>query len=372
MENGIRAVFPEARVTRIPLSDGGEGLVHTLVEASGGLYRHQVVSGPDLKPVTACWGILGDGDTAVAEMASASGLTLVPPAGRDPGRATTLGTGQLIRAVLDAGIPRLILGIGGSATNDAGAGALSALGIRFLDAQGLILPPGGAALARLARIDAGDLDPRLSALEILVACDVDNPLCGPNGATAVFGLQKGVEPDQVPALDAALDRFAAIAARATGRGMADVPGAGAAGGLGAGLLFFTSATLRPGIEVVMESLGFAQLLREADLVLTGEGQTDSQTVRGKVPLGVAHAARAEGKPVICLSGGLGPGYKEIFLHGIAAAMSVPPRCMALEESIAAAALLLEDAAARLCRVLKTGMDMGPPAGGDLAEKEKSG
>ncbi|MDR2076242.1 MAG: glycerate kinase [Desulfovibrio sp.] len=357
MTRGIRAVFPAARVTKLPISDGGEGLVQTLVEATGGDYRHTVVSGPSMTPVTARWGILGDGDTAVVEMAAASGLPLVPAAGRDPGRASSLGTGQILKEVLEARIPRLILGIGGSATNDAGAGAAAALGVRFLDAEGAPLPQGGAALARLERIDISGLDPRLADLKILVACDVENPLCGPSGATAVFGPQKGVAPDQIPVLDSALRRFSDIAAQTTGRSVADIPGAGAAGGLGAALLLFSSAVLRPGIEVALEAVNFARHLESADLVLTGEGLTDGQTVCGKAPLGVAKAAQAAGKPVICLSGGLGLGYQDIFLHGVSAAMSIPPRCMSLEDCIAAAAPLLEEAASRLCRILKTGLEM---------------
>ncbi|MDR1360006.1 MAG: glycerate kinase [Deltaproteobacteria bacterium] len=370
MARGILAVFPEARVSRLPIADGGEGLVQTLVEATNGLYRHSVVSGPDMRPVTARWGILGNADTAVVEMAAASGLPLIPAFRRDPATATSRGTGQIIKEILDARIPRLILGIGGSATNDAGVGASAALGVRFLDEQGLPLPEGGAALARLACIDPGGLDPRLADLEILVACDVDNPLCGPVGATAVFGPQKGVAPEQIPVLDAALRRFSEIAAKATGRSVADIPGAGAAGGLGAALLFFTPAVLRPGIEVVLEAIGFAGHLESADLVITGEGLTDAQTARGKAPVGVARAAQAAGKPVVCLSGGLGPGYQDIFLQGVSAAMPVPPLCMTLEECMAAGAPLLEEAAARLCRILKAGLDMGKSPG--LAKKENLG
>jgi glycerate kinase len=358
MARGIRAVFPAVRVTTLPISDGGEGLVQTLVEATGGLYRDTVVTGPAMAPVSARWGVLGDGKTAVVEMASASGLTLVPTAERNPGQATSLGTGQLIKKILDAHIPQLILGIGGSATNDAGSGAAAAFGVRFLDAEGVPLPPGGAALARLARVDTTGLDPRLAHLKILVACDVDNPLCGPAGATAVFGPQKGVTPDQIPVLDAALRRFSEITAQSIGRFVADIPGAGAAGGLGAALLLFTSATLRSGIEVVLETINFSRYLESADLVLTGEGLTDSQTTRGKAPIGVAKAAQAAGKPVICLSGGLGQGYQDIFLLGVNAAMSTPPRCMTLESCIAAGAPLLEEAASRLCRILKTGLEMG--------------
>ena len=354
MARGVRAVFPEAEVALLPIADGGEGTVAALVAGTGGSLRRLRVQGPLLEPVEAEWGILGDGRTAVLEMAAASGLTLVPPGRRDPLRASTVGTGELLRAALDAGLTRLILGIGGSATSDGGAGMAQALGARFLDAAGRDLAPGGGALAALARIDLAGLDPRLAGVDLLVACDVDNPLTGPRGAAAVYGPQKGATPSMVAELDAALGRLAQVATRATGREVADRPGAGAAGGLGAGLLWFTPARLRPGVEIVLAATGFDDQVRTADLVITGEGRTDAQTAMGKAPVGVAAAAGRWGVPVLCLSGGLGPGADAVLEHGIHALMSIVPGPMALEDCLAGAAGLTEAAAARACRLLKTG------------------
>jgi glycerate kinase len=288
-------------------------------------------------------------------MAAASGLTLVPRDRRDPRVTTTFGTGELVRAALEAGLSRLIVGIGGSATNDGGTGMARALGIRFLDAGGSDLPEGGAALARLARIDLSGRDPRLDGAELLVACDVDNPLTGPRGASAVYGPQKGATPEMVRELDAALEHYAGVARAATGRDVASRPGAGAAGGLGAGLLFFTPARLRPGVEIVLEATGFDALVRGADLVLTGEGRTDAQTAMGKAPVGVAAAARRHGVPVVCLSGGLGPGADDVLALGVDAVASAVPGPMALEEAMARGPELVEAAAVRACRLLKVGM-----------------
>ncbi|EAX46519.1 Glycerate kinase [Thermosinus carboxydivorans Nor1] len=355
--NGVRAVFPDAEIIKVPIADGGEGTVEALVTATGGQIVTREVVGPLGEPVMAHWGVLGDGDTAVIEMAAASGLTLVPKEKRDPRITTTYGTGQLIKAVLDRGIRKIIIGIGGSATNDGGTGMAKALGARFLDASGQELPPGGAALARLAKIDLSGLDERLRTTTILVACDVDNPLCGPRGASAVYGPQKGATPEMVKELDAALKNFAAVATVATGKDVADYPGAGAAGGLGAGLLFFTGAQLRPGVEIVLETTGFASLVATADLVITGEGRTDFQTAYGKAPVGVAKVAKQYGVPVVCLSGGLGDGADDVLAQGVDALMSVVPQPMALDECMAHGAELIEQAAARLCRLVKVGLTM---------------
>jgi len=354
MERGVHAVFPHAEVVKVPIADGGEGTVAALLDATGGSPRTSRVRGPLGEPVEAGWGLLGDGLTAVIEMAAASGLPLVPPGRRDPRLTTTWGTGELVRAALDEGLRRLVLGIGGSATNDGGAGLARALGARFLDAQGRELAEGGAALDRLARIDLAGLDPRLADVELLVACDVDNPLTGPRGASAVYGPQKGATPEMVSELDAALASYAALARAATGRDVAGLPGAGAAGGLGAGLLFFTPARLRPGVELVLEATGFDRLLAGASLVLTGEGRTDAQTAMGKAPMGVAAAARRLGVPVICLSGGLGDGADQLLSHGIDALASVVPGPMALEEAMRRGEPLIEAAAARVCRLLQVG------------------
>jgi len=357
MARGIRAVFPEAEVLQVPMADGGEGTVEALVTATGGRWMETEVRGPLGDPVSAPWGISGDGATAFIEMAAASGLTLLPPERRDPRLASSHGTGELLKAALDAGLRKVVLGIGGSATNDGGAGMARALGARFLDAEGRDLPEGGAALIHLAHLDLSGLDPRLTGLSLLVACDVDNPLCGPRGASAVFGPQKGASPAVVAELDRALEHFAGVAQAATGRDVASVPGAGAAGGLGAGFLFFTPAQLRPGVSIVLEATGFEGQLQGADLVLTGEGRTDAQTAMGKAPLGVAAMARRQGVPVVCLSGGLGAGAEALLAHGIDALASLVPGPMELEACMAQGADLLEAATARTCRLLKVGMSL---------------
>lgn len=352
MARGIWQVFPAAEVIKVPIADGGEGTVEALVTASGGQFRSNEVAGPLGDKVSAKWGILGDGETAVIEMAAASGLPLVPAGRRDPRLTSTYGTGELIRAALDAGLRRIIIGIGGSATNDGGAGMARALGADFLAAGGSQLAEGGAALAELARIDLSGLDPRLQQTEITVACDVDNPLCGPRGASAVFGPQKGATPPVVVELDTALTRFAQCAQQATGRDVAKFPGAGAAGGLGAGLLFFTPAQLRPGVDIVLDAVGFAALVKDADYVITGEGRTDFQTAFGKAPVGVAKLAKSCGVPVFCLSGGLGKGADDVLAQGIDAVISICERPMSLEECMAAGSELIESATVRLCRIIK--------------------
>jgi glycerate kinase len=355
MERGIHAVFPSAEVIKVPIADGGEGTVEALVAATGGRLLHAEVRGPLGESVRALWGTSGDGSTAFIEMAAASGLPLVPKEKRDPRVTSTFGTGELMKIALDAGLRKLVVGIGGSATNDGGTGMARALGVRFLDAEGRDLPEGGAALARLARMDLTGLDPRLAEASILVACDVDNPLCGPRGASAVYGPQKGATPDMVAELDAALGVFAGVAATATDRDIALLPGAGAAGGLGAGLLFFTPASLRPGVAIVLETTGFETLAQGADLVFTGEGRTDFQTAMGKAPVGVAAVAKRHGVPVVCLSGGLGDGADDVLVHGIDALASTVPQPMTLEACMGQGAALVEAAAARACRLVKVGM-----------------
>ena len=352
LERGVLRVFPQAEVRKIPIADGGEGTVEALVTATGGQMRQERVRGPLGEPVDACWGILGDGQTAVIEMAAASGLPLVPQDRRDPRITTTYGTGELIRAALDAGLRRIIIGIGGSATNDGGTGMAQALGAKFLAADGAELPPGGGALGKLKTMDLSGLDPRLAATEITVACDVDNPLCGQRGAAAVFGPQKGATPAMVAELDSALAHFAECAQAATERDVAELAGAGAAGGLGAGLLFFTPAKLRPGVEIVLEAVKFADVVKGAAFVITGEGRTDFQTAYGKAPVGVAKVAKQFGVPVFCISGGLGDGADDVLVQGIDATMSICSRPLSLEECMRDGATLIEEAAARLCRILQ--------------------
>jgi len=355
MKQGILSVFPDAEVIKVPIADGGEGTVDALVTATNGRTIREEVTGPLGETVQAHWGILGDGETAIIEMAAASGLPLVPKEKRDPRVTTTYGTGQLLAAALDNGLRKIIIGIGGSATNDGGAGMARSLGARFLDAAGKELLNGGAALAKLASIDLSGLDARLKDCTIQVACDVDNPLCGPRGASAIYGPQKGATPDMVAELDKALAHYANIAKAATGKDVAGRPGAGAAGGLGAGLLFFSNAALRPGIEIVMEATRFADLVAHADLVITGEGLTDFQTAHGKAPVGIARVAKQHQVPVICLSGGLGEGADDVYDQGIHGLMSIVPQPMLLEECMRQGEVLIESAAARLCRLIKVGM-----------------
>ncbi|MBP2628841.1 MAG: glycerate kinase [Firmicutes bacterium] len=357
MEKGIKAVFPEAEVIKVPIADGGEGTVEALVAATDGQMIYQNVVGPLGDMVQAYWGILGDKETAIIEMAAASGLPLVPKDKKDPRIATTYGTGELIKAALDRGLRKIIIGIGGSATNDGGCGMAQALGGSFLDSDGQELPFGGAALAKLDRIDLSGMDMRLADTVIMVACDVDNPLCGPKGASAVYGPQKGATPEMVAELDAALGIFASKAQEVTGRDVAEQLGAGAAGGLGAGLLFFTNAKLQPGVEIVLMTTGFESLVKSAQLVITGEGRTDFQTAFGKAPVGVAKLAKKYNVPTLCLAGGLGQGYEDVLEQGIDGLMSTVPGPIALDECIERGAEFIEMGAKRLCQIVKVGMQM---------------
>ena len=351
MERGVLSVFPSAEVRKIPIADGGEGTVAALVAATNGQLRQTEVTDPLGNKISAHWGVLGDGRTAVIEMAAASGLPLVPKEKRDPRVTTTYGTGELIKAALADGLAKIIIGIGGSATNDGGTGMARALGVRFLDAAGQEVAAGGGSLAEICQIDTTGLDPRLKNTEIVVACDVDNPLCGTRGASAVFGPQKGATPEMVQQLDAGLAKYASCARQATGRDVAEKAGAGAAGGLGAGLMFFTPAQLKPGVEIVLDAVGFSDIVRDADFVITGEGRTDFQTAFGKAPVGVAKVAKTHGAPVFCISGGLGEGADDVLAQGIDAVMSICDRPLSLEECMAAGAQLIEPAAARLSRIV---------------------
>jgi glycerate kinase len=346
---GWRQVFPDAEILLRPMADGGEGTVDAVLAAVGGERRQQQVRGPLGDPVTAHWGWLGNG-SAVLEMAAASGLHLVPRERRDATLTSSHGTGELIRAALDAGARRIILGLGGSATNDAGCGLLQALGVRFLDSDECELPAGGAALARLARIDASGLDARLQQVRIEVAADVDNPLCGPRGASQVFGPQKGASPQQVEALDAALGHYASLVAATLGEDHSQVPGVGAAGGLGFAVRAFLQARFRPGIELVAELSGLAEAVQGADLLITGEGRLDAQSLHGKAPVGVARIASAAGVPVIALAGGLGEGYQALYEAGIGAAFSLSPGPQSLDQAMAAAGAELQARACDLARL----------------------
>lgn len=332
----LRQHLPEAELVEVPVADGGEGTLDALVDATGGRRYSASVRAPLGHPVDATWGMLGDGETAVIEMASASGLALVPPGQRNPMITSTEGTGQLIRAALDAGARRFILAIGGSATNDGGSGMLCALGVRFLDAAGESLPAGGAALAQLARIDMSGFDPRLAECSFEVACDVDNPLTGPKGASAVFGPQKGATPERVAQLDAALANYARIVHEQLGVDVDTVPGAGAAGGVGAAALAFLRGTLRRGIDIVLGAVGLEAKLAGADLVITGEGRLDGQTIFGKTPIGVARMAKRFKLPVIAIGGCLREDVDVVHEHGIDAVFDCVHKAMPVEEALAGA------------------------------------
>ncbi|HET7559987.1 MAG TPA: glycerate kinase [Limnochordia bacterium] len=340
-----------------PIADGGEGSLEALTGATGGERRSVRVRGPLGEPVTAEFGILGDGRTAVIEMARASGLTLVAEGARDPLRADTYGTGELMAAALDAGCRNLIVAIGGSATNDGGAGMARALGARLLDRNGAELPPGGAALAKLDRIDATALKARLQGAQVLVACDVDNPFTGPRGASAVFGPQKGADAAAVRVLDAALTHYAGVIERDLGVAIGELPGAGAAGGLGGGLVAFCGARLAPGVELIFAALKLEERLRTVDLAVTGEGRIDEQTLMGKGPAGVAALARRLGVPCVAVGGGLS-GDRAALHEAFDALIDICPRPIALSEAIAQADALLEEAAYELGCTLNLGARLG--------------
>ena len=351
---GIQAVDPNTEIALVPVADGGDGTLNVLVDSTGGQTFRSIVTGPLGQPVEATWGVMGDGYTAVIEMARPSGLALVPLKRRNPRITTTRGTGQIIKEALEKGFHRIIVGLGGSATNDAGAGMARALGVRFLDAHGEPLPKGGAALANLTSIDTTKLHPKLAEATVICATDVTNPLCGPTGASAVYGPQKGATPEMVEELDAALLNFAEVVQRDLGIEFQDRPGSGAAGGLGAGLMAFAGAELRSGIDMVCDVLDFDRHLEGADLVVTGEGRADVSTIYDKAPVGVARRALARGIPTIILAGSIGPGYQELYQHGISAIVCIADRPMKFERSLARTAELLEAAMERTLRVIRVG------------------
>ncbi|MBN6065638.1 glycerate kinase [Aggregatibacter actinomycetemcomitans] len=316
IEAGFKRIFPNAEYIKLPMADGGEGTVQSLVDATGGKLVECDVVAPLGNTVQSFFGLSGDGKTAIIEMAAASGLHLVAPEQRNPLHTTSYGTGELIKRALDLGVQHIILGIGGSATNDGGVGMLQALGIRFFNAQQQDIGYGGAALAQIARIDMAALDPRLAHVRIEVACDVNNPLCGERGASAIFGPQKGATPEMVAQLDAALAHFAEIAQRDCGKNIKDQPGAGAAGGMGGGLLLLPNVELKAGVQIVLENLQLADKVHDADLVITGEGRMDAQSILGKTPIGVARTAKQFNKPVIAIVGCLREDYEVVYEHGI--------------------------------------------------------
>ncbi|WP_064498909.1 glycerate kinase [Bacillus safensis] len=355
IERGFRSVLPNAEYIKLPMADGGEGTVQSLVDATGGHIVHQVVTGPLGEPVDAFFGMLGDSQTAVIEMAAASGLHLVPREKRNPLWTTSRGTGELILAALDKGAKHVIIGLGGSATNDGGVGMMQGLGAAFLDKTGHALTSGGGALHQLASIDLSGLDPRLQSVRLEAACDVDNPLTGERGASAVFGPQKGADEAMVQVLDKNLAHFAQIAEKQLNVSFGDAAGTGAAGGLGASLLGFLQADLQKGIDIVLKAVHFDDVIKEADLVITGEGRIDRQTIYGKTPIGVAKAAKQYNLPVIAIAGSLSKDSAVVHDYGIDALFSIVPGITSLSEAIHDANLHVERTARNIAAVLEFGI-----------------
>ena len=341
IESGFKTILPDAEFIKVPVADGGEGTVQSMVDATQGTLIELEVTGPLGQRVAAHYGIVGNGlngdnkiQTAIIEMAAASGLHHVPANKRDPLITTSYGTGELICDALNRGIKRILIGLGGSATNDGGAGMAQALGIHLLDNEGKALSVGGSSLAKLASIELHDVHPLIAACEFEVACDVDNPLCGDKGASAIFGPQKGATAEMVSMLDTALSHYADIIEQAGIQDRRHQAGAGAAGGMGLGVMAFLNAKLRPGIDIVMETVKLSEKLVGADLVITGEGRLDSQTLHGKTPMGVTRLAKAQQIPVIAIAGCVSDDANVLLDHGIDAMFSITPRSLPLEEVLA--------------------------------------
>jgi len=352
IERGLRRELRNISVRRIPMADGGDGTVQAIVDATKGAFKRAKVHDPIGRPIWAKYGVTGNGSTAVIEMAAASGLVLLDPSERNPMFTTSRGTGDLIRAALRTGARRILIGIGGSATNDGGMGMARALGVRFLDENDEEIPEGGGSLDKVARIAMTGRMSALHNVRIDVACDVDNPLTGPKGAARVYGKQKGATPEQVHLLDKNLRHFARIVHRDSGVDVDRVLGAGAAGGLGAGLLAFLGAKLRPGIDVVADAIRLRRRLAGCDLVITGEGRTDGQTLHGKAPMGVIREARKQGIPVIVISGSIGPGAEGLLEHGVEAYYGALSEYMEEDELRQDGARLLEEKAAEVGRGIR--------------------
>ena len=357
IEAGFREIYPDAEYIKLPVADGGEGTVEAMVAATQGRMVEVAVTGPLGEPVQGFYGISGDESCAFIEMAAASGLELLPPAARNPLKTTSWGTGELIRHALDLGVTRMIIGIGGSATNDGGAGMAQALGAQLLTADGQPIAPGGAGLSTLATIDISGLDPRLAQCRIDVACDVTNPLVGDEGASAIFGPQKGATPEMVVQLDRALAHYAGQIAQDLDLDVLTLEGGGAAGGMGAALYAFCGAHLRPGIDIVTDALHLDALVADADLVITGEGRIDSQTIHGKVPVGVARVAKRYQIPVIGIAGSLTADVGVVHQHGLDAVFSVLHRICSLDEALAEAGANVRMAARNIAATIKVGQSL---------------
>ncbi|MCI1897904.1 MAG: glycerate kinase [Enterobacter sp.] len=357
IEQGFREIWPDADYVKLPVADGGEGTVEAMVAATAGRIVHVDVTGPLGASVQAFYGLSGDERSAFIEMAAASGLELVKPAQRNPLTTTSWGTGELISHALDAGVKHIIIGIGGSATNDGGAGMVQALGAKLLTSEGKPIGQGGGELDRLARIDISGLDKRLADCRIEVACDVTNPLTGEEGASAVFGPQKGATPEMIERLDKSLAHYAQVIAHDLDMDVLNLSGGGAAGGMGAALYAFCGAQLRQGIEIVTDALQLDKQVADADLVITGEGRIDSQTIHGKVPVGVARVAKRFNKPVIGIAGSLTADVGVVHEHGVDAVFSVIYTVCTLEEALENAEENVRLAARNIAATLKVGMGM---------------
>lgn len=351
MERGIRKANSQIRCIHVPMADGGEGTMQSLVDATGGRVYSKEVVGPLGNNVVAEYGILGNGEIGVIEMASASGIHLVDSEKRNPLITTTFGTGQLIKACLDKGVKKLLIGIGGSATNDGGAGFIQALGGRLLDENGDDLSYGGGALAKLHTIDLSNLDERLKYVSVEVACDVNNPLCGKEGASYVFGPQKGATREMIEILDQNLSHYAEVIKEQLGKDVISKAGAGAAGGLGAGLMAFLDVKLKSGIEMVIEYANLEEKVRDADMVWTGEGSIDFQTQYGKTPLGVAMIAKKYNKPVIALAGRVGNDIDDLYDKGIDAIFGIMRGVTSIEEALVKGPENVEKTSENIIRLL---------------------
>ena len=352
IQRGIQKVIPEAEFRLKPMADGGEGTVESVIDATNGKLVNVRVKDPLGRDVDSSFGVSGDGRTAVIEMAAASGIQLISAEERDPWITTTYGTGELVKEALDRNCSTILLGIGGSATNDCGTGLAAALGVKFLDEDGKEVRQGGGALDEVRNIDMSNLDPRISETTILVACDVSNPLTGPTGASFVYGPQKGADPEMVKKLDANLSAFAEVIREQLGKNVDNVPGAGAAGGLGAGLIAFLKGRLVEGVPAIAERIGLEDDVIWSDLVITGEGGMDFQTQYGKTPYGVAQIAKKYKKPVIALAVTIGEGADVLYDMGIDAMYSILEKPMSLEDAIKQTPELLETAAERIGRLLQ--------------------
>lgn len=352
VEKGLKKSFPLANYIHVPMADGGEGTMQSLVDATNGHIKKVKVKDPLGRVIEAEYGILGDEKTGVVEMASASGIHLVDVAERNPLKSSTFGTGQLIKACLDEGVTKIIVGIGGSATNDGGSGMAKALGVRFLDGNDKELPEGGGYLSDLKRIDVTKKDERLDQVEFIVACDVTNPLCGEHGASAVFGPQKGATKEMVATLDANLNSYANVIEEQLNKEVKDIPGAGAAGGLGAGLLTFTNARLQKGIDIMIQFTGLEEQIKKADYVFTGEGAMDFQTKFGKTPYGVAQVAKKNQKKVIGITGNIGEGIEELYEEGFTAIFSIVPGIVDLSTALKKGPENIERICANISTLLK--------------------